>query len=462
MTRRSRTSIVASPILVGTVTVLVGIVAIFLSYNANTGLPFVPTYDLTATVPDASGLVRGNDVRIGGKRVGIVSTIDAGPDESGAPVARLELKLEQRARPLLDDTLARVRPRSTLGLKYLELTPGRRGAEIPAAGEIPAENGLPTVELDEAINTFDAATRRATQRVLDEAGSGLAGRGVDFNALLEEAPPLLRRFERVAANLSDRRTNLRGFVRGADLTVSELALSAPRLGPLVEAADTTAGAFSNTRDELAEGIHELPPTEAVATSALAASRPVLRDAAILAREIRPGTRVLDTAGERLHEALEVGIPVLRRTTALSDRLEDTLESVRELSSDPLTSTTLERLLAVVNSTKPTLDFLAPFQVQCNYLGLWTRNVSSTIGEGDNAGTWFRTLVVVNLDEALASAEPSSTLHANPYPNTAAPGQDGECEAGNEPYVGEQLIGNVPGNQGRTTEPTAPPEGTPQP
>lgn len=460
--RRGATSIVGSPILVGTVTVLVTIVAVFLSYNANTGLPFVPTYDVIATVPDASGLVRGNEVRIGGKRVGIVSSIQAGPDDSGAPVARLQLKLEQRARPLRDDTLARVRPRSTLGLKYLELKPGRRGAEIPAAGEIPPENGLPTVELDEAINAFDAATRRGAQGVVDEAGTGFAGRGSDFNALVEEAPPLLRDFEAVAANLADPRTDLRGFVRGADATVSELARSAPRLGPLVEAAYTTAGAFAAARDELAEGIAELPATETAATGALAAARPVLRDAAILAREVRPGTRVLDTAGERLHAALEVGIPVLRRTTALSSRLEDTLESVRELSSDPLTGSTLERLLHVLRSARPTVEFLAPLQVRCNYIGLWTRNVNSTISEGDNAGTWFRTLVVANLDEALASAEPAATLHANPYPNTAAPGQDGECEAGREPYEPGRMFGNVPGNQGTATEATAPPEGTPQP
>ena len=44
------------------------------------------------------------------------------------------------------------------------------------------------------------------------------------------------------------------------------------------------------------------------------------------------------------------------------------------------------------------------------------------------------------------------LHVNPYPNTAAPGQTRECEAGNEPYfAGQQMIGNVPGNQGTTTE-----------
>ena len=46
-----------------------------------------------------------------------------------------------------------------------------------------------------------------------------------------------------------------------------------------------------------------------------------------------------------------------------------------------------------------------------------------------------------------------SLHFNPYPNTAAPGQNPiECEAGNEPYiVGEQVIGNMPGDQGIVTD-----------
>jgi hypothetical protein len=44
------------------------------------------------------------------------------------------------------------------------------------------------------------------------------------------------------------------------------------------------------------------------------------------------------------------------------------------------------------------------------------------------------------------------LHANPYPNTAAPGQDKECEAGNEDFlVGKTITTTVPGNQGTVTE-----------
>ena len=81
--RRSRAALTASPVLVGAVTVLVTIVAVFLSYNANTGLPFVPTYDLKANLPNASQLVQGFDVRIGGARVGQVSKIEPMRREDG-------------------------------------------------------------------------------------------------------------------------------------------------------------------------------------------------------------------------------------------------------------------------------------------------------------------------------------------------------------------------------------------
>jgi hypothetical protein len=41
---------------------------------------------------------------------------------------------------------------------------------------------------------------------------------------------------------------------------------------------------------------------------------------------------------------------------------------------------------------------------------------------------------------------------NPYPNTASPGQTRECEAGREQYLPNRVvIGNVPGNQGVTSE-----------
>ena len=49
--RRGATAIASNPVLVGVATTLVIVVAVFLAYNANQGLPWVPTYRLTAEVP---------------------------------------------------------------------------------------------------------------------------------------------------------------------------------------------------------------------------------------------------------------------------------------------------------------------------------------------------------------------------------------------------------------------------
>ena len=85
---RLSAALAASPVLVGAVTVLVTIVAVFLSYNANTGLPFVPTYDLKANLPNGAQLVKGFEVRIGGARVGQVCEDRAEAARRTAPPTR--------------------------------------------------------------------------------------------------------------------------------------------------------------------------------------------------------------------------------------------------------------------------------------------------------------------------------------------------------------------------------------
>ena len=59
-----------NPILVGTITILIGAVAVYLSYIAENGLPFIPNYEVKVDVPNADELGKNADVRIGGARVG--------------------------------------------------------------------------------------------------------------------------------------------------------------------------------------------------------------------------------------------------------------------------------------------------------------------------------------------------------------------------------------------------------
>jgi ABC-type transporter Mla subunit MlaD len=60
MRRGQGASIMGSPVLIGALTVLVTIVAVFLAYNANQGLPFVPTYSVSVDLPGAANIVPGN------------------------------------------------------------------------------------------------------------------------------------------------------------------------------------------------------------------------------------------------------------------------------------------------------------------------------------------------------------------------------------------------------------------
>src|SRR6266576_219044 len=93
--RGQASSILSSPVLIGALTTLVVIVAVFLAYNANQGLPFVPTYDLSVSLPNAANLVPGNDVREGGFRIGAVDKIKPVRRPDGSTFAVVHMKLDK-------------------------------------------------------------------------------------------------------------------------------------------------------------------------------------------------------------------------------------------------------------------------------------------------------------------------------------------------------------------------------
>jgi ABC-type transporter Mla subunit MlaD len=135
--------IASNPVLVGAVTVLVILVAVFLAYNANNGLPFVSTYDLKARVPDAQALVKGNEVRIGGARVGVVKKVVPVQTANGGFAAELSLSLDKVADPVPVNSTMIIRPKSPLGLKYLQIVPGDSSKGFKAGETIPLAAARP-------------------------------------------------------------------------------------------------------------------------------------------------------------------------------------------------------------------------------------------------------------------------------------------------------------------------------
>jgi virulence factor Mce-like protein len=452
--RRADQSIIANPLLIGTTTLLTVLVAVFVTYNANNGLPFVPNYQVKAIVSDAQLLGHNAEVRIGGKRVGLVTSMVARPTPSGRPIAVLSLKLDQEASPLPVDTHVRVRPKSVIGLKYLELEPGAARKTIPPNGTIPLRNQRSSVDLQDALNAFDASTRRHVQAVTTELGDGFAGRGVSLNQAIRAFNPLLRHLTPVMRNVAAPQTDLGGFVRGVDAAASAVAPASPQLIGLFDGAATTLHAIAREDAAFGRLIDETPETERVATEALRRVRPVLVSATGLADDLRPGVAVLPQASTRLARAFETGTPVLRRADGLADRLAGTLVALRGLVRDPATSGSVVKLTGTLQSLIPTLQVINPAQLRCNYLGLYFRNAPAVIGEGDENGNWFRFMPLQNAPDNPYQGKVAENLHLNAYGST---GQDGRCVAGNERYVDGRHIGPPP-NQ--ATAPTANPETRP--
>ena len=190
MGRRRSSSIAGSPLLIGAVTTLIAVVAVYLSYNANNGLPFVPTYSIKVELPQASGLQDQNQVRLGGTRVGTVSSLS--PHENprtGQVTAIATLKLEKKVEPLPANTTAAVQSVSTIGLKYLELKRGNSAATIKAGHTLPISQTREPVNIEELFNMFDKPTRTAIKVNTNNFGDGLAGRGTGLNQVIHELPP---------------------------------------------------------------------------------------------------------------------------------------------------------------------------------------------------------------------------------------------------------------------------------
>ncbi len=458
--RRRRGSFATSPVIVGATTVLIALVAVFLAYNANNSLPFVPTYRVYAEMPDANTLVRGNEVRIGGVRVGRVASVEPTTDEDGNPVAVAALDLNQQVQPLPTDTEVMVRPRSTVALKYLELRPGDSDDGFEQGATIPAENSLETVELDQVINTFDPETQENIRRNLTGFGNALAGRGVAINELFGTLRPLVEVAEPVARNLAAPSTGFARFWRSLEAISATVAPVAETQGELFANANTTFAAFAEVaRPYIQETISKSPPALDEANRALPVMRPFFRHSAEFFTELRPGVKALADASPVLASAFEVGIPVLRKTPPLNAQLEPTAQALYDFQESPGVKDGVALLTDANEELKPALAFLTPAQATCNYLSLLFRNAASIGKVGSpttqhGGHTRFAVLgpEIVPNNEGMPSSETAngprvgrarlSFLHYNPYPYTASPGQPERCSAGNEVYeMQKRVIGN---------------------
>jgi virulence factor Mce-like protein len=460
--------------MVGAITTLIVILAVFLAYNANNGLPFVPSYRISVQVPNAATLVPGNDVRVAGVRVGFVEDVVPVQHSNGRVTARADLKLDKSVDPIPKGSSVVVRAQSALGLKYLQIDRSNNTNGYPEGSTLPLSAAHPRpVEFDQVLSTFNGRTRSAIRQNLVQFGAVLAGRGPQINAALGQLRPLLRRLEPVARNLASSKTGLARFFREAGHAAAEVAPVAETQAHMFVSLDTTFGALASVaRPFIQDTISQTPPTFDTLIRTSPRISTFLRHNAALFADLRPGVHALNRTSPEIASALETGARVLPGAPSLNAQLAPTAKSLERFATSPDVQGGISRTSQTLRFLTPTLRFIGPAQSVCNYATLLARNAASLFSIGDGIGTGQRFLVMSSPGGPNNEASPASGpadksgnetnpagvadanfLHSNPYPNTASPGQHPrECEAGNEQYLNKQVvIGNVPGNQGIKTE-----------
>jgi virulence factor Mce-like protein len=389
--RRGNTSVAASPVLIGAATVLVALVAVFIAYNANAGLPFVPTYDLNAELPSGGKLVKGNEVRVGGFRVGVVKDIRpkvTTVNGERRSVAVAELALDKKVEPLARDTKFRVRPRSALGLKYIEVEPGTDKATWRSGDTVPVKESSEPLEFEDLFSTFDRETRPNIQNATDGFGNAFAGRGQAINRSIQALNPFFKALTPVMQNLSDPRTELDQFflqIGRASAQVAPVARTQALL--FTDMADTFA-AISADPKALQATIEKGAPTMDVSIKSFRVQRPFMADFTDLSARLRPAAQELPRSLPAINRAFAVGTPVLPRTVELNENLEKAFNEAEDLFQNPNTLLALKDLTTAVTVTRPAVQFIAPYQTVCNYLNYFIHplgEMQSVVQTGPTGG-----------------------------------------------------------------------------
>jgi virulence factor Mce-like protein len=474
--RRAALEIFDNPVLIGAVTILVVSVAVFLSYIAENGLPFLPTYNIKVDVPNAAELVKNADVRIGGARVGQVLTITPEPAHTDRgydqPFARLTLALQKSLEPLPFDTRYQVRLASVLGGKYVEIFPGRdkNTARTPSLADggtftlgTAFEHNIPIVDLDTAFRTFGPQTQQGLRKATAELGDAVAGRGTQFNDAIYSLHQLIGPLDNLLGLLASPSTHLAQFISGTAATTGALAPVAPTISALLSDSAATFQALNHSA--LGQTIDQLPSTESTATTVLTNAQPVLADAATVVQDLKPGAALLPAAAQDLDQIIRAATPVYKLAPQLAAKLQTALVDVQTLAKNPAA---IESFNVLGNNDLATfgasafvglgaiLEAAAPAQLACNVEGLWANNFggpNNALSEGDSVGTWLRSGLVLDSSTLEQAAKPAADLHVNYYPNETS----GDCSAGNEIYRAGQAIGQ-PVAHNNVVPKTAPPAG----
>nr|MDQ3936382.1 MlaD family protein [Actinomycetota bacterium] len=251
--------------------------------------PGQSVYEVDAIFDNASFLIEGQDVKVGGAQVGSVKKVSLTRDRK----ARVTMELEERFGPFKRDARCSIRPQSLIGEKFVQCIPGT--ADSPALGKgggerpvVPVHRTNSPVDLDLVFGALRRPVRERLTILLNELGTGLAGRPAEMNAAIRRANPALQEARRTLEILGSERRTLGRLIDESDRVLAELARRRGAVREFISNADAVTRTMAGRRGDIDLALRRLPPL-------LAELEPSARELAGLASEGRPVVRELGAA-----------------------------------------------------------------------------------------------------------------------------------------------------------------------
>jgi phospholipid/cholesterol/gamma-HCH transport system substrate-binding protein len=282
------------------------------------------SYTVTARFTDASQLVKGNVVQVGGRTVGTVKALELADNGQADVVMKLT---DDSVHPLHVGTRATVRSLGLSGVanRFIDLSPGlASSAEIPDGGTIGVDRTRGVVDLDVLLDSLDPKVRGDIQGIVRDAATALTPEAAkQTNAGIHLFNPAVAQLAALGRELTRDQAALGSLVTHTASLSRVLARHRAALGSGIEATAGVLGAVASEREQLAAALAAAPDSLRTTTATLRRLRTQTLPA------VDPVLEGAEPTIKPFGDLLRVTTPTLRNATPLVARLRGLVPEARK-------------------------------------------------------------------------------------------------------------------------------------
>jgi phospholipid/cholesterol/gamma-HCH transport system substrate-binding protein len=248
------------------VAALVAVVLLATSAGGSNG-----SYTVRAIFDDAGNIIPGENLKIGGVKVGTVGAVTPTPQAKAAVVLNIT---NAGFKDFRADASCTIRPQALIGEKFVDCLPTQprvAGTPLPpplkkigkgreGAGQylLPVQNTHSPVDVDLLGDISRLPERQRFTIILNELGAGLAGRGSDLHEVIQRANPALQELDKVLAILAGENKVLAKLAVDSDRALQPFAAVRNQVADFIQQSNTVAQATARHRGALARNLQLFP------------------------------------------------------------------------------------------------------------------------------------------------------------------------------------------------------------